>query len=100
MPNIEVVDTLCRIIAEETDSDPEELLKLKQFVTDRPGHDLRYAIDASRIREECAWEPKETFDTGIRKTIQWYLANHDWVADVRSGDYRKWMDLNYGDRTK
>ncbi|HET6415868.1 MAG TPA: dTDP-glucose 4,6-dehydratase [Polyangiales bacterium] len=100
MTNIEVVDILCRIMAEETGSDPEELLRLKQFVTDRPGHDLRYAIDASRIREECGWEPKETFDTGIRKTVQWYLANHDWVADVRSGDYRKWMDLNYGDRTE
>ena len=50
------------------------------------------------IREECGWEPKETFDTGIRKTVRWYLSNQDWVSDVRSGEYRKWMDLNYGDR--
>lgn len=97
--NIEVVDTLCRILAEETGADLDELLALKRFVTDRPGHDLRYAIDASRIREECGWEPKETFDSGIRKTVRWYLANRQWVEDVRSGDYRKWIDLNYGGRT-
>ena len=99
MRNIDVVDTLCRIVAEETGSDPDELLALKEFVTDRPGHDLRYAIDASRIREECGWEPKETFDTGIRKTVRWYLSNHECVGNVRSGDYRKWIDLNYGERT-
>ncbi|MEZ4651622.1 MAG: GDP-mannose 4,6-dehydratase, partial [Candidatus Eisenbacteria bacterium] len=98
MRNIDVVDILCTIVAEETGVQPQELLELKQFVTDRPGHDLRYAIDATRIREECGWEPAETFDTGIRKTVQWYLSNKDWVEEVRSGDYRKWMDLNYGER--
>ena len=97
--NIEVVDTLCRIVAEETSVDVAELLALKQFVTDRPGHDLRYAIDATRIREECGWEPKQTFDSGMRKTVRWYLSNEDWVRDVRSGEYRKWIELNYGDRT-
>lgn len=96
--NIDVVDTLCRIVAEETGADSAELLALKEFVTDRPGHDLRYAIDATRIKEECGWEPNETFDTGIRKTVQWYLSNDGWVNGVRSGDYRKWMDLNYRDR--
>jgi dTDP-glucose 4,6-dehydratase len=96
--NIEVIDTLCQIVAEETAAEVEDLFALKQFVTDRPGHDLRYAIDATRIREECDWEPKQTFDTGIRKTVQWYLSNQDWVRDVRSGEYRKWIDLNYGDR--
>ena len=99
MRNIDVVDTLCQIVAEETGGELGELQALKQFVTDRPGHDLRYAIDASRIQEECGWAPQETFDTGIRKTVQWYLSNQEWVNDVRSGDYRKWMDLNYGDRT-
>ncbi len=99
MRNIEVVDTLCHVVAEETGCDVEELSSLKRFVTDRPGHDLRYAIDATRIREECGWEPKETFDTGIRKTVRWYLENEAWVRDVRSGDYRKWIDLNYGSRT-
>jgi dTDP-glucose 4,6-dehydratase len=97
--NIEVVDTLCHMVAEQTGTDVGEILALKQFVTDRPGHDLRYAIDATRIREECDWEPKETFDTGIRKTVKRYLSNQDWVQGVRSGEYRKWMDLNYGDRT-
>jgi dTDP-glucose 4,6-dehydratase len=99
MKNIDVVDTLCQVVAEETGSEVGELLALKQFVTDRPGHDLRYAIDATRIQEECGWEPQETFDTGIRKTVQWYLSNQEWVSDVRSGEYRNWMDLNYGDRT-
>ncbi|MBW1758160.1 MAG: dTDP-glucose 4,6-dehydratase, partial [Deltaproteobacteria bacterium] len=99
MQNIEVIDTLCRIVAEETGTDVDELMALKEFVTDRPGHDLRYAIDASRIRQECGWEPKETFDTGIRKTVQWYLSNPEWVQGVRSGEYLKWIDLNYGDRT-
>ena len=98
MQNIEVVDTLCKIVADETGCAPDELLGLKEFVTDRPGHDMRYAIDASRIKEECGWEPKETFDTGIRKTVKWYLSNQDWISDVRSGDYRKWMELNYRDR--
>ena len=97
--NIDVVDTLCHIVADETGCDASELLGLKEFVTDRPGHDLRYAIDASRIREECGWTPRESFDTGIRKTVQWYLSNMDWVNDVRSGEYRKWINLNYGDRT-
>jgi len=96
--NIEVVDTLCQIVAEETGASVDELLALKEFVTDRPGHDLRYAIDATRIRKECGWEPKETFDTGIRKTVKWYLSNQAWVDDVRSGEYRKWMELNYRDR--
>ncbi|MFW2386905.1 MAG: dTDP-glucose 4,6-dehydratase, partial [Polyangiales bacterium] len=98
MRNIDVVDTLCKIVADETGSDVSELFALKEFVTDRPGHDLRYAIDATRIREECGWEPTETFDTGIRKTVQWYLSNDDWVQGVRSGEYRNWIDKNYGDR--
>lgn len=98
MKNIDVVDTLCRIVAEETGANADDLLALKEFVEDRPGHDLRYAIDASRIHRECGWEPKESFDTGIRKTVKWYLSNESWVQDVRSGDYRKWIDLNYANR--
>ena len=100
MRNIDVVNMLCRVVADETDADVEELLQLKEFVTDRPGHDLRYAIDATKVHEECGWEPKETFDTGIRRTVKWYLSNEEWVHDVRSGEYRKWIDLNYGNRTK
>lgn len=98
--NIDVVDTLCRIVAEATGTEVDELLKLKEFVTDRPGHDLRYAIDATRICEECGWEPRETFDTGIEKTVAWYLSNEDWVNEVRSGDYRKWIEANYDDRAE
>jgi dTDP-glucose 4,6-dehydratase len=68
------------------------------FVTDRPGHDRRYAIDASKLERELGWKPAETFETGIRKTVSWYLENSGWVATVTSGEYRKWLDTNYGSR--
>ncbi len=99
MRNIDVVNTLCEVVAAATGSDAAELLSLKEFVKDRPGHDLRYAIDASRIRDELGWEPKETFETGIAKTVDWYLSHTEWVNQVQSGEYRKWIDTNYGDRT-
>jgi len=67
-------------------------------VTDRPGHDRRYAIDARKIERELGWHPAETFQTGIRKTVEWYLANQAWVKDVQSGAYREWLDKNYGAR--
>ena len=94
--NIDVVKTICRLMGEETVKG--DLSDLITYVADRPGHDWRYAIDASKLREELGWEPTETFDTGIQKTIQWYLENDDWVADVKSGDYQKWLDTNYGGR--
>jgi dTDP-glucose 4,6-dehydratase len=94
--NIDVVKTICRLMGEETGKG--DLSDLITYVADRPGHDWRYAIDASKLREELGWEPTETFDTGIQKTIQWYLENDDWVADVKSGDYQKWLDTNYGGR--
>lgn len=96
--NIDVVDTLCQLVAAETGSDPEELLGLKTFVKDRPGHDMRYAIDSSKIEAECGWKPKETFETGMQKTVAWYLANTEWVNDVRSGGYKSWIEANYSDR--
>ena len=68
------------------------------YVTDRPGHDRRYAIDASKIERELAWRPAETFETGIRKTVAWYLEHQDWVANVLSGGYREWLEKNYSDR--
>ena len=68
------------------------------YVTDRPGHDRRYAIDASRMEQELGWRPAETFETGIRKTIAWYLANQDWVARITSGAYRDWIATNYQQR--
>jgi dTDP-glucose 4,6-dehydratase len=66
------------------------------FVTDRPGHDRRYAIDARKIEQELGWKPAESFETGIAKTVQWYLSNQDWVANVQSGAYRDWVQTQYG----
>ena len=68
------------------------------YVADRPGHDRRYAIDARKIERELGWKPLETFDTGIKKTVQWYLDNQAWVRDVQSGDYMKWLEKNYQQR--
>ena len=72
--------------------------KLITFVKDRPGHDRRYAINAAKIQQELGWEPRERFESGMRKTVEWYLANQAWVAAVQSGDYRKWINSNYADR--
>lgn len=94
--NIDVVKTICRLMGEETGRG--DLSGLITYVADRPGHDWRYAIDASKLRDELGWEPTETFDTGIRKTIRWYLENDSWVADVKSGDYQKWLETNYAGR--
>lgn len=96
--NIDVVKQLIKIVAEETKTDEAELLKLISYVTDRPGHDARYAIDAGKLQRELGWTPKETFETGLRKTVRWYLDNQAWVEEVRSGDYRKWIEQNYGAR--
>ncbi len=98
LKNIDVVKRLIQIVAEETKSDEQELLKLITYVTDRPGHDQRYAIDASKLSRDLGWKPKETFESGIRKTVRWYLENTAWVEEVRSGDYRKWIEHNYGAR--
>ena len=68
------------------------------YVTDRPGHDRRYAIDASKIERELGWKPAETFETGIRKTAEWYLDHQEWVANVQSGAYREWVEKNYAVR--
>jgi dTDP-glucose 4,6-dehydratase len=67
------------------------------YVTDRPGHDRRYAIDASKIRRELGWEPRETFITGMRRTVRWYVDNPRWLADVTSGEYRNWIERHYQD---
>jgi len=96
--NIEVVDGICRVVASETGADPAELLALKEYVTDRPGHDMRYAIDAGKITRECGWKPQESFETGLRKTVRWYLDNPAWIESVRTGEYRKWLATNYSDR--
>jgi dTDP-glucose 4,6-dehydratase len=94
--NIDVVKLLCQVVAEETGAAAEELGRLITYVKDRPGHDLRYAIDAGRLERELGWRPEETFASGIRKTVKWYLANPGWVSDVRSGEYRRWIETHYG----
>ncbi len=98
MKNIDVVRQLCRLVAEEAGKPEQQLLDLITFVNDRPGHDLRYAIDATKVRTECGWEPVETPDSGFRKTVRWYLDHPDWVASVQSGDYLQWIEQNYGNR--
>jgi len=97
--NIDVVRRICRILADEMNRREEEFSSLIAYVADRPGHDLRYAIDARRLTTECSWSPRETFESGLRRTVKWYLSNRPWVDQVRSGEYRKWIDTNYGNRT-
>jgi dTDP-glucose 4,6-dehydratase len=93
MRNVDVVRTICAILSEEAPGRDHE--SLITYVKDRPGHDRRYAIDATRIRSELGWEPAQTFDSGIRRTIRWYLDNDAWLRDVASKDYQKWIDLQY-----
>lgn len=95
--NLEVVNTLCAIM-DELHPGGAPHAKLIQFVKDRPGHDRRYAIDARKIRDELGWAPAEKFESGLRKTVEWYLANAEWIKSVTSGAYREWIDLNYGGR--
>ncbi len=95
-PNIEIVKTVCALLDElRPRADGESYASQISYVTDRPGHDRRYAIDARKLERELAWKPAETFDTGIRKTVEWYLANPDWVAQVQSGAYREWVAKQY-----
>ncbi len=97
--NLEVVDTLCALLDEmQPRGDGRKYAQQKISVADRPGHDKRYAIDATKIQRELGWKPRETFESGLGKTVQWYLENESWVAHVVSGEYRRWMDQNYGDR--
>ncbi|MEI8385154.1 MAG: dTDP-glucose 4,6-dehydratase [Nitrosomonadaceae bacterium] len=98
-PNIEIVYTICGLLDElRPRSDGKSYREQVTYVTDRPGHDRRYAIDAGKIESELGWKPEETFETGIRKTVQWYLDNQDWVSNVQSGNYRSWVEKNYQDR--
>ncbi len=92
--NLEVVETLCAIL-DELIPEGAPHRRLVAFVKDRPGHDFRYAIDATKICEELGWMPRETFESGIRKTVAWYLDNQDWVGHVTSGEYRNWIDSHY-----
>jgi dTDP-glucose 4,6-dehydratase len=95
--NLEVVDAICSIL-DELRPQGAPHAQLKTYVPDRPGHDKRYAIDASKIERDLGWKPVETFETGLRKTVEWYLSNDDWVQGVSSGDYQNWMQANYINR--
>ena len=98
-PNIEVVKTLCRMLdAKNPRADGKSYLDQITFVEDRLGHDQRYAIDASKLADELGWKPVETFETGIEKTVSWYLENQDWVGNVTSGEYKNWVSTNYTER--
>ena len=95
-PNLEIVHTVCSLLDElRPKADGASYSTQISYVKDRPGHDRRYAIDASKIERELGWKPAETFETGIRKTVQWYLANPEWVAHVQSGAYRAWVQAQY-----
>lgn len=95
-PNIEIVQRVCALLDElRPKADGTSYATQITYVTDRPGHDRRYAIDARKIERELGWKPAETFETGIRKTVEWYLANPDWVAHVQSGSYRDWVAKQY-----
>jgi dTDP-glucose 4,6-dehydratase len=96
--NLEIVHTVCDLLDELRPSPEGSHRRLVTFVKDRPGHDRRYAIDARKIERELGWRPAETFDTGIRKTVRWYLDHAGWVADVQSGAYREWVEANYATR--
>ena len=96
--NIDIVNAICEALSDETGLTCEAYKKLITFVQDRPGHDLRYAIDAAKIMAELGWEPIETFETGLRKTIRWYLDNPEWIEQVKSGAYRTWIEQNYSKR--
>jgi dTDP-glucose 4,6-dehydratase len=94
--NLEVVHTLCDLLDElKPREDGKSYREQITFVKDRPGHDRRYAIDATKISDELGWKPDETFETGIRKTVQWYLDHQEWVAHVQSGEYQNWLTKNY-----
>ena len=95
--NLDVVNTLCALL-DELHPEGAPHARLITFVKDRPGHDRRYAIDCSKLETELGWKQQETFESGLKKTVQWYLSNPEWVQGVTSGSYRQWIEKNYGDR--
>jgi dTDP-glucose 4,6-dehydratase len=97
--NIDVVTTICDILDElQPDSAIDSRRKLITYVKDRPGHDRRYAIDATKVSKELGWHPAQQFESGIRRTIEWFLAHREWVDEVRSGAYHEWIEQNYAER--
>ncbi|WP_069942130.1 dTDP-glucose 4,6-dehydratase [Pseudomonas putida] len=99
-PNLEIVNRVCALLDElRPRGDGKPYAEQITYVTDRPGHDRRYAIDARKLQRELGWKPAETFETGIRKTVAWYLDNQEWVQNVQSGSYRDWVEKNYAGRS-
>ncbi len=97
--NIDIVKSVCALLDDmQPRADGKPYAEQITYVKDRPGHDRRYAIDATKIERELGWKPAETFETGIRKTVKWYLEHTEWVKNVQSGAYREWLDNNYGNR--
>lgn len=99
-PNLDIVRTICTLLDEQRPRpDGKPYSEQIAYVTDRPGHDRRYAIDARKLESELGWKPAETFETGIRKTVEWYLNNQEWVSNIQSGSYREWVEKNYSGRS-
>lgn len=99
-PNLNIVHTVCALLDElHPRADGKPYNEQIAYVTDRPGHDRRYAIDARKLERELGWKPAETFETGIRKTVAWYLDNQAWVSNIQSGSYREWVEKNYTERS-
>lgn len=99
-PNLDIVHTICALLDElRPHPDGKPYNEQIAYVTDRPGHDRRYAIDARKLESELGWRPAETFETGIRKTVEWYLNNQEWVSNIQSGSYREWVEKNYAGRS-
>jgi dTDP-glucose 4,6-dehydratase len=95
-PNVEIVNTICKLLNElKPRADGKSYAEQITYVTDRAGHDRRYAIDASKIEKELGWKPAETFESGIKKTVEWYLSHTDWVSHVQNGSYREWVNKQY-----
>ncbi|MDN7719120.1 dTDP-glucose 4,6-dehydratase [Burkholderia gladioli] len=96
--NLDVVHALCDLLDKLAPKATGSYREQVSFVTDRPGHDRRYAIDARKLERELGWKPAETFETGMEKTVRWYLDNQPWAEEVASGEYRKWVEMNYAQR--
>lgn len=99
-PNLDIVHIVCTLLDQlRPRADGKPYKEQIAYVTDRPGHDRRYAIDARKLERELGWKPAETFETGIRKTVAWYLDNQEWVSNIQSGSYREWVEKNYTERS-
>jgi len=96
LTNVQVVHAICRLLDDLRPASGRMHEELIEFVADRPGHDRRYAIDPAKLESELSWRPQHSFDTALHKTVKWYLANEEWCERVRSGEYRRWMELHYG----